>query len=154
MQKYLVIILLWDKYVYLKMPMGLNILADVFQRELSRLFQSIPFVLVYINDILIITKGKFEQHIETVKEVLVKLLKVNMQLNVDKLHFATIVDYLCCIINRKGITPQPSKIQIIVDIPRPKTSTGIKRFGGMVNFFQYLLAKRAHYLDRGSNYGV
>ena len=60
MQKYLVIILLWDKYVYLKMPMGLNILADVFQRELSRLFQSMPFVLVYINDILIITKGKFE----------------------------------------------------------------------------------------------
>ena len=30
------------------------------QRELSRLFQSMPFVLVYINDILIITKGKFE----------------------------------------------------------------------------------------------
>ena len=30
MQKYLVIILPWVKYVYLKIPMGLNISADVF----------------------------------------------------------------------------------------------------------------------------
>ena len=51
MQKYLP----WGKYVYLKMPMGLNISADVFQRELSRLFQGISYVLVYIDDILVIT---------------------------------------------------------------------------------------------------
>ena len=58
--KYLVTILPWRKYVYLKMPPGLNISTDVFQRELSRLFQGIPFVLVYIDNILIITKGTFE----------------------------------------------------------------------------------------------
>ena len=67
MQTYLVIIIPWGKYVYLKMSMGLNISADVFRRELSRLFQGITFVPVYINDILIITKEKFEQHIEAVK---------------------------------------------------------------------------------------
>ena len=65
--------------------------------------------------------------------MLVKILKVNMQLNVDKLHFVTIeVDYLGCIINSKGITQQLSKVQIIVYISRPKTSTKIKRFGGML----------------------
>ena len=57
MRKYLVIILPWDKYVYNKMPMGLKISADVFQRELSMLFQNMPYFLVYIDDILIITKG-------------------------------------------------------------------------------------------------
>ena len=76
---------------------------------------------------------------EAVKEVLIKLLKLGMQLNVDKSHFATIeVDYLGYIVNRKGTTPQPSKVQIIVNMPRPKPSTGIKRFGGMVNFYRYL----------------
>ena len=39
MQKYLVIILPWGKYVYLKMSMGLKISADVFKRRLSRLFK-------------------------------------------------------------------------------------------------------------------
>ena len=59
------------------------------------------YVLVYIDDILIITKGIFERHLEAVKKVLVKLLKVGMQLNVDKSYFATIeVDYLGYIINR------------------------------------------------------
>ena len=95
------------------------------------------FVLVYIDDILIITKGTFEQHMEAVKEVLVKLLNVSIQLNVDKSHFETTkVDYLGYIINRRDITPQPSKVQIIVDMPRLKTSTGIKRFGRIVNFYR------------------
>ena len=67
MQKYLVIILPWEKHVFLKIPMGLNISADVFQRELIRLFQGMSFVLIYIDDILIITKETFEHHMEAVK---------------------------------------------------------------------------------------
>ena len=70
--------------------MGLNISADVFQRELSRLFEGMPYVFVYIDDILIITKWTFEQHLEAVKTVLEKILKVGMQLNIDKSYFATI----------------------------------------------------------------
>ena len=73
MRKNLVIILPWRKYVYNKMPVGLNISADDFQRELSRLFQKMPFVLVYIDDILIITKETFEQYLRAVKQVLEKL---------------------------------------------------------------------------------
>ena len=57
MRKYLVMILPWGEYVYNKMPIGLKILADVFQRELSMLFQTMPNVLVYIDNILVITKG-------------------------------------------------------------------------------------------------
>ena len=49
MRKYLVIILLWGKYFYNKMPMELKILADVFQRELIILLQNMPYVLVYID---------------------------------------------------------------------------------------------------------
>ena len=146
MQKYLFIILPWNKYVYLKIPMGLNISADVFQQELSRIFKGISYLLVYIDDIQVITKGMFEQHLEAVKSVLVKLLKVDMQLNVDKSYFVTIeVDYLGYITNRQGITPQPSKVKIIVDMPRPTTSTEVKRFGGTMNFYRELWSKRAHY---------
>ena len=108
MRKYLVIILQWGKYIYKKMTMGLNISSDVFQRKLSKLFQNIPFILVYIYDFLIITKGTFEQYLEAIKQVLEKLEKVDMQLNVDKSHFAMQkVDYLGYIISREGIKPQP-----------------------------------------------
>ena len=147
MKKNLVIILPWDKYVYFNILMRLSISADAFQRELSRLIHGIPFVLVYIDDILIITKGTFEQHLEAVKEVLIKLEKVGMQLNVDKSYFATIkVDYLDYIISRKGITQQPSKVQLIVDMPKPKSTTQVKIFSRILIFYRDLWKKRAHHL--------
>ena len=62
MHKYLVIILPWEKYVYLKIPMGLNISAEISQRKLSRLFQGMPFVLVYIDDINQRMDFNFETH--------------------------------------------------------------------------------------------
>ena len=91
--------------------MGLKISADVFQRELSMLFQDMPYVLVYIDDILVITKGSYEQHLIAVKNVLKILQEAGMQLNIDKSYFAkTEVEYLGYIINREGVKPQPSKV--------------------------------------------
>ena len=66
---------------------GAKISADVFQRELSMLFQEMPYILVYIDDILVITKGSYEQHLQAVKQVFVKLREDGMQLNIDKSFF-------------------------------------------------------------------
>ena len=46
-RKCLVIILPRGKYVYNKMPMWLKISADVFQRELSMLFQNMPYFSIH-----------------------------------------------------------------------------------------------------------
>ena len=147
MRKYLEIVLPWGKYVYNKMSMGLKISADVFQRELSMLFQNMPYILVCIDDILVITKRSYEQHLQAVEKVLEKLQEAGMQLNIDKSHVATVaVEYLDYIISREGIKPQPTKVQLIVDMPRPKASTQVKRFSGMINFYSDLWEKRAHYL--------
>ena len=70
-----------------------------------------------------------------------------MQLNVDKSYFATIqFDYLCYIISRREIAPQRSKVQLIVDIPRLKSTTQVKRLSGIINFYRDLWKKRAHLL--------
>ena len=55
--------------------MGLNISADVFHRKLRRIFQNMLFILVYIDDIIIIAKGTFEQHLGAIKKVLEKVEK-------------------------------------------------------------------------------
>ena len=56
------------------------------------------------------------------------------------------MDYIGYIISREGIKPQLIKVQIIVDMPRPKTVTQMKRFSGMINFYRDLWKKRAHLL--------
>ena len=83
-QKYLTIILPWGKYRYKKMPMGLSISADVFQREMTKLFDGLDFVMVYIDDILVITKGNYEDHLSKLRTVLKKMLDKGMQLEAKK----------------------------------------------------------------------
>ena len=75
--------------------MGLSISADIFQREMSKLFPDMEYVLVYINDILVVTKLDFADHMEKLRTVLTGLQSKGMQLNAGKTFFAaTKVDYL------------------------------------------------------------
>ena len=42
------------------------------------------FIRAYLDDILIITKGSFEDHLEKVSEVFSRLQKAGLQVNVAK----------------------------------------------------------------------
>ena len=67
--------------------MGLKISADVFQGELGNLFADSEFVLVYIDDLLILTKGDFQDHIDKVRIVLQKLNDIGLQVHLEKSKF-------------------------------------------------------------------
>ena len=67
------IILPFGKFRYNCLPMGLQISANVFQREMGLLFQYMESVLLYIDNILIITKGNYQEHLATVQTVLLRL---------------------------------------------------------------------------------
>jgi len=145
--EYLTIILPFGKYQYKKMPMGLKISADVFQREMSKLFEDLSYVLVYIDDLLIVTKGSYEDHLEKLKETFRRLKSKGVQLNAKKSFFATQeVEYLGYIINRNGIKPQPKKVQAILRMQIPKTVKQLRGFIGLVNFYRDLWRRRAHHM--------
>ena len=129
----------------MKMPMGLQILADIFQREMSKLFFDLDFVLVYIDDVLIVTKGTYEDHLQKLKIVLTRMRGKGAQLNAKKSFFARDeVEYLGYIINKQGLRPQPSKIKAIINMKIPKTVKELRGFVGLVNFYRELWRKRAH----------
>ena len=78
-QHLLTIITPFGKYRYKKFPMGLKIAADVFQREMTRIMGGIDGVLIYIDDLLIITNGTFKEHLEVVKRVLRRMQDKELQ---------------------------------------------------------------------------
>ena len=75
------IVIPWGLYEYNALPMGISIATDVFQARLAGLFSHLPFVLVYIDGIAIITKGNLKYYFEKVEMVLKILLESGMQVN-------------------------------------------------------------------------
>jgi hypothetical protein len=57
-------ILPWEKYQYRKLPMGIACSPDIFQSIMDELLGDLEFARVYINDILIVSDGTFEDHMD------------------------------------------------------------------------------------------
>ena len=112
----------WGKYEYQRLPMGLCNSPDIFQEKMSELLAGLDTVRVYIDDILHVTKGSFEDHLQKLDTIFNKLQSVGLKVNFKKSSFATgSLDYLGYHITRDGITPIPKKIEAIRTIRTPKT---------------------------------
>ena len=60
----------WGKYSYMRLPMGIAGSPDIFQEKMSDLMRALIYVRTYLDDLLVITKGAFEDHLVKTKEVL------------------------------------------------------------------------------------
>ena len=67
------IVLPWGKYEYQRLPMGLCNSPDIFQEKMSSLMQGLEFVRTYIDDVLCITKGDWNDHLDKLRTVLTRL---------------------------------------------------------------------------------
>jgi hypothetical protein len=69
LQSLCTIILPWGKYCYLCLPMGLACSLDIYQEKMSELFIDMTFVIVYQDDILVLTSGSFDDHLRQLGNV-------------------------------------------------------------------------------------
>ena len=70
------IILPWVKYKYKRLPMrGCNS-PDIFQDKMNEMFRGIEFIKSYINDLLIIIKGYWSDHLDKLEILLNRLEKM------------------------------------------------------------------------------
>ena len=67
------IILPWGEYWYKRLPMGVANSRDIFQQKMSDLFRGFEFIHAYIDDLLIIAKGYWADHVQKLESTLNKL---------------------------------------------------------------------------------
>ena len=74
-QKICTTILPWGKYSYKRLPMGLASAPDIFQSIMTDLFGDLDYVLVYIDNILVVQQKHEteEDHLQKVETVLERL---------------------------------------------------------------------------------
>ena len=102
-------------FEYLRMPFGMKNSAQAFQRLMDQVFRDLPFVFVYLDDILVASNDE-EEHKQHLREVLTKLRDNGLAINVSKCVLGqTSVKYLGQEISAAGVRPLPSKMQSIID---------------------------------------
>jgi len=100
----------WGIYQYRVLPMGICNAPDIFQSIMMRLLGDLQYAQVYMDDILIASKGSYSDHMAKLKEILKRLENAGFRANLRKCFFATDrVEYLGYEISREGIHPQPKK---------------------------------------------
>jgi hypothetical protein len=123
-------------------PFGLRNSAQTQQRLMDAIFgpQFEPNIFVYLDD-LIITTSDFESHCALLREVLERLKKANLTVNIEKSKFfQTWLKYLGYVIDFARIRTDPDKVAAMTSYRRPNTTTEIKRFVGLCSWYRRFIA--------------
>ena len=100
---------------------------------------------VYIDDILNISDGTFEDHMEKLHTVPTRIENSGFRANTRKGFFArTELEYLGYWLTRNGMQPQPKKVEAICRLAAPQNRRQLRHFLGMVNFYRDMWRRRSH----------
>ncbi len=128
------IIFPWGKYSYKRLPIGVAGSPDIFQSKMMELMATLEFVRTYLDDLLCITKGDLEDHLQHLRKVLIRLRDAGLKINADKSKFCALeTEYLGYILTRDALKP-------------PTNVKELRRFLGMVQYYRGLWAKRSEML--------
>ena len=126
----------FGKFRYNRLPMGMCAPGNIFHAKLDKLLGDIEGVKTYIDDIIVLGKDSFEEHIEMLRIIFGRLRNAGLKVNAPKCSFGLKdILYLGYVITREGIKPDPKKVQGIMDLGQPSTTTEAKLLIGM--FQQY-----------------
>ena len=120
---------------YSRLPFGVSSAPGIFQRVMENLLQDIPGVVVYIDDVLI-TGPDESGHIAALEEVLRRMEQAGLRLSKGKcLFMAPSVEYLGYKIDAEGLHPLPEKVRAIERAPKPRNTTELKAYLGLLTYY-------------------
>ncbi len=138
----------FGKFRYNVLPMGLvSSGGDIFQAKVNELLGDIEGVKAYIDDILVLNKGTFKDHVDQLCTCFQRIRRAGLKINAKKCSFGLKeIPYLDYIITREGIKPDPKKVQGIMDLERPKITTDCRKLIGMVQYHRDMWKQHSHVL--------
>ena len=111
--------------------------------------EGLEFVRTYLDDLLIISNGSFDDHLQQLDTVLHCMRLGGLKINVEKsAFFAPEIEYLGYLLTKEGIKPVLNKIQaVLVDLQPPSTLKQLRSLLGMIQFYRDMWQRRSHILD-------
>ncbi|XP_011859199.1 PREDICTED: uncharacterized protein K02A2.6-like [Vollenhovia emeryi] len=114
---------------------GIASAPAIWQRTLEQILQDIPGVAIFLDDI-VVTAPSDDEHLRRLHLVLNKLLKHNVRINLEKsTFFKNEIQYCGHVLRKDGIHKEPSKMEAIRQMPRPRNISDVRAFVGMINYY-------------------
>jgi cleavage and polyadenylation specificity factor subunit 1 len=134
----------FGSYVFYFSTFGLRNAGCTFQRMMDQIFGDLPFMLIYVDDLLIFSKNA-EDHRHHLEKVLQLMSDNGLVARLDKCVFGVdSVEFLGHHINADGIRPLDSKVSAVRDFPRPSSIKAVQEFTGLINYYHRFIPRAAH----------
>ena len=137
------------RYRWTRLPFGLSVAADIFQRKLDDVLTGLSNVARIVDDVIIWGDGDNledarRSHDLHVGVFFTQMRRGNVRLNAAKLKYrCRVVKFAGYILSSEGHRADPEKIRVIDEMTQPQNVTELRRFCGMVNY----LAKYVQHLS-------
>ena len=138
------------QYCFTRMPFGIAAAPGTFQEMMTKVLGDLKGALVYLDDILVYSKGKAE-HVRILGKVLEKIGKAGLRINPEKCHLLRReVKYLGHVIDKDGVRTDPLKVEALKTFVKPKCVKNLRSFLGICNYYRRFIegyAKKARVLE-------
>ena len=118
------------------MPFGLTQAPGHFQRVMNKIFGDLPYVFVYIDDLLIFSENK-EQHMRHIKEVFDRIESAGLHVKSQKCSFGVAeVSYLGHVFSNGKYHYNKKTKHLFSEYPLPVTVKDLETFIGTANYYR------------------
>ena len=127
--------------------MGMFTSGHIFQSEVDKLIGYIKGVKTCINGILVLSREILSNNIEQLRIIFGILRTVGLKVDSPKCNFGLKdIPYLFYAITGEGIKPDPWKVQGVMDLGRPTTTTESRALVGVVQYYRDMWPRQSRIL--------
>ncbi|KAJ8524652.1 hypothetical protein ON010_g16465 [Phytophthora cinnamomi] len=126
-------------FQFCRMPFGLCNAPSTFQRLMDCVLRGLTWVscLVYLDDVIVFTKGSVARHVVELAVVLERLAEAGLSLKVSKCSFAaTRMEYLGHELSPDGVRPLGRLVQAVQDFAVPSDADEVRRFVALAGYYR------------------
>lgn len=137
----------FGRYRYLRLPFGINLAPEVFERILQEKLSGLDGVEVLRDDILVTGCGETDaeanqNHDENMRRLLQRAHEVGLKLNSQKISLRkSEVKFMGHVLTKDGLKADPDKVKAVKEMPKPTCKKEVLHLLGFVNYLSKFLPK-------------
>ena len=130
----------FGRYRWNRLPFGLKVSSEIFQRLLTEALEGLHGVFCVADDIVVVGCGKTENearrdHDQKLQQLQQRCSKKNIKLNEEKEIIRTIeITFMGHRLTSSGVKVDETKVKAILGMPAPDDVAGVRRFCGMIQY--------------------